>query len=94
MKYDVTVFDRYGRLAELERGLKHCRTSYTLADIERWDYPCRAPEFEGYELRFTTKNRKILKYLGFSDEAIKNFAVYRTPFKKFFRDIIRRYLPF
>ena len=84
MKYNVTICENAERILELERALKHCRVNFETKSVEVYDHPGRMPEWQGFEIHFVTKSRKLLKYLGFTGQAIANFKVYRKRYKKYY----------
>ena len=78
MKYKVTL-ENVTDMKDIQRDLKHCRVKYTIGK-NFCDY---TPGFDGFTLTFTTKNKKILEYIGFNDEQIKEFRDYnKKPLKE------------
>ena len=98
MKYDVRLFDDRGECKDVKRALRQCRVKFTSKAVERWDCCGRMPEYEGEEVRFTTKNRKVLKFIGLTDKDIAEFAVYKKRieprYKVYFREAHCGDLPF
>lgn len=82
MKYEVTIFDDGGKLADILQYLKKCKVKGNAEKIEN-DCGVRGVEFLGYQIKFNTFDERIVDTLSriWLDAYV---TAHKVNFKKFY----------